>query len=618
MQIEGNILGRASTGRTPRARSSFDQAHALYEDGKLEETIAFIEAAIGRGESSPRMLLLQGVAYSRLGRYAEGDARFKEVLKHTPKNVSANRNLMANAFFMQDFRAAIVHGERVVELDPENVDARWKLANAFIMLEGFGKARDQLRAIQAIDPDNLGARFEQLTVGAFLCDWTDFDEIVEEIKTAANEKDPKFLPNPFYVLGMPGMNEELISKVIKGQVGKTPFDGEPFYPLNTRKVPAENRKARGKKLKIGYLSSDFHEHATMYLLADVLTHHDQKKFEIYGFALDKDRKSPMRDLARANMIEFVELFGQSDADIAQAIYDRGIDILVDLKGYTRGARPQAVRRRPAPLVVNFLGYPGTMGLDAVDYIVADDILIPKSSTRFYTERIAYMPVCYQPNVIDRQVVRPKDRESGRAEWGLPNDKFVFASLNQPYKITDDMFDAWMTILDRVPDAVLWLWVRKALPRENLIREARARGIDPDRLIFATTAPPAHHLGRVGLVDVCLDTAPVSSHTTAADALWNAVPLIAMKSPSFAGRVSSSLLNAYGVPELAATTRKKYIDLAVRLATDEKFRSRIDTKMKKNRDRCYLFNSARFTKDLEKLYAKMWAAYETGTMKKVLR
>ena len=612
MRIEGNIHGRPSRGKTREAKSAYAEARALYDAGAVEAAVEHMARAIAAGAAAPAMRLLYGAALSKLGRLDEGDREFETVIEDDPDSLPAWRNLARNADRREDRKRAVELREKLVDLEPDTEGARWRLANAYVLLEGYGKAREIFQGIVDRDPDHLGARFELITSAAHLCDWSNYDEQLAAVAQCAAMDEPEYLPSPFYVLSWPGADEAAILKIVSAWSKRLKIDGAPFYPDNASR-PIE-RKARGDKLKIGFLSSDFHEHPAMFLMGDMLALHDRSRFEIYAFAHDKDRDTPMRRKAREVFDEFVDVRGQDSRTAAQAIFDRDIDILIDRKGHTRGARPHVLMYRPAPIIVSFLAYPGTTGMDAVDYVIADPITIPEKSRKHFSERIAYMPVTYQPNVVDRDI------KSGttRADWGLPDDAFVYANMNQVYKITPDMFAAWMAILGQVEGSVLWLWARKAVPQKNLRRTAAAHGIDPERLIFANNAKPDAHLARVGLVDVALDTAPYGSHTTGSDALRMGVPLIAFKGETFASRVSASLVNAFGMPELITERIDDYIALAVRLGTDAKYRAHIRDKMAKQRQDSYLFDPARFTRDIEALYEKMWAAYEAGKMDKVLK
>ena len=617
MRIAGNIHRRPPRRKTGAApppvaeAEAYARARALVDAGKHEAVLAAAEPAITAGTASPRLLILAGIAASALGRLADGDRHFQAALDGAPDSLAAYRNLAANAARRQDRAALIGYLERIVALDPDDSRARWRLAAAYVAEKDYPKARDGFRDFLAREPDHLGARFELFTAQSHLCDWSDYAAHVAAVRASADIEAPAHLPSPLYLLSWPGIDEATIHRIMVKHGAQMKVAEDAFHPLNEGR--RKGRKRRGDKLRIGYLSSDFHQHPTMFLMAEMFEAHDRSRFETFAFANDEDIDGPMRRRAKAAFDAFVDVRGLSDRDAAAAIHDRGIDILIDVKGYTREARLGILRHRPAPLIASFLAYPGTCGIEAIDYIIADPITIPKRSGRHYTERIAHLPVTYQPNAAAPNVAT----KARRQDWGLPEDAFVYASFNQPYKITPDMFASWMTILDRVAGSVLWLWRYKGAHLDNLKSAAAEHGIGAERLIFAKTVRPDEHLARLALADAALDTCPYGSHTTGSDALRMGVPLVGLKGETFPGRVSASLLAAYGMPELVTEKIDAYIRLAVKLGTNAKFRRRIRDKMAKARAGAYLFDPERFTRDLEALYEKMWAAYEAGKMRKVL-
>ena len=610
MRIEGNIHGR-SRRKLEAPEGAYAAARARYGSGDFAAAIAIIETAVAGGEASAPMYVLYGAALSNLGRLDEADRQFEAALAVDPSSAMAYRNLAANANRREDRKAAVAHFEKLAAIEPGDDSVRRQLADAYVQHEDYAKAAALYRDFIARDPGDDFARFQLLTIGAYQCDWSDYEVSLAALAAWTAADEPEHLPNAFYMIAWPGVDERTIFKALTLRAKRTTLDDPPLYPANP--VPAAERKRRGDKLKIGYLSNDFHEHATMFLLGDVLAGHDKSRFETVAFAHDRDDKSPTRRQVEAAFDDFVDVRAMENAALARTIHDRGIDILIDLKGHTRGSRPFVLMRRPAPIVASFLGYPGTTGMACVDYLIADPIVVPKASARYYSERIACLPVTYQPNAADRAAAGGQTR----ARWGLPEDALVYGNLNQTYKITPEMFAAWMTILRRVEGSVLWLWAWRAEPQRNLRRAAAEHDVDPARLIFAKTAKPDVHLGRVGLIDVALDTAPCSSHTTGSDALRCGVPLVGFKSDSFAGRVSASLLNAFGLPELVTETVDDYVDLAVRLGTDGAYLRAMRVRMAEARTSAYLFDPRRFTRDLEALYEKMWSAYAAGTMTKYL-
>jgi predicted O-linked N-acetylglucosamine transferase (SPINDLY family) len=304
----------------------------------------------------------------------------------------------------------------------------------------------------------------------------------------------------------------------------------------------------------------------------------------------------------------IEIRRLSDASALAAIREKQIDILVNLNGYFGEQRSQLCANRAAPIQVNYLGFPGTLGASYMDYILADQHIIPENQKSFYNEKVIYLPNCYQANDSQRKIA---PNVPSRLECGLPQTGFVFCCFNNSYKILPDVFDRWMQILSQVEDSVLWLLSDNQETKANLYREAAARGIDPQRLIFAKPIPPAEHLARHAAADLFLDTAPCNAHTTASDALWAGLPLLTSMAETFSGRVAASLLHAIGLPELVTTTLEDYERLAVDLALHPEKLARLKDKLSNNRSAAPLFNTKLFTQHLEAAYAAVFDRYRAG-------
>ena len=362
-----------------------------------------------------------------------------------------------------------------------------------------------------------------------------------------------------------------------------------------------------RRLRIGYLSADFHEHATAYLIAGLLESHDRQAFEIIAYSYGRPDASPMRRRLQSACARFVEIGAQSDQEAAAGIHADGVDILVDLKGYTQHARTAILTYRPAPIQVQFLGYPGTMGTRLVDYLIADRFVVPEAHFRDYDEHIVHLPECYQPNDPHRVI----GATPTRTDAGLPETGMVFCSFNETYKITPAMFDIWMRLLTAVPGSVLWLLASNRWAPDNLRREAQVRGVDPGRLIFAPRLSQAAHLGRLALADLVLDSLPVNAHTTASDALWSGVPVLTCPGETFASRVAGSLLQTMGLFELMANDLEDYERKARELAEHPEMLAGLKAKVRERRQTSPLFDAARFARHLEAAYRAMWDRYARG-------
>jgi len=358
---------------------------------------------------------------------------------------------------------------------------------------------------------------------------------------------------------------------------------------------------RHDRIRVAYVSADFHAHATAALTAGVFEAHDRGRFETVAISFGRDDESAMRKRLERAFDRFIDMRGKSDMEIARAIRELEIDIAVDLKGYTSDARPAVFSSRPAPLQVNYLGFPGTMGAPFIDYLIADPIVVPNAQKAFYAEKIVWLPDTYQPNDRSRDVA---DVPVDRVRAGLPPSGVVFCCFNNSYKIQPQIFDAWMRLLKGVEESVLWLLEDNAAATRNLQREAAARGVDPARLVLAPRAPLPEHLARHTLADLFLDTLPYNAHTTASDALWMGVPIVTCKGNTFAGRVAASVLHAAGLLELATESLEDYETLALRLARDPAALANIKTKLVARRGTTPLFDVVRFTRHLEAAYVTM--------------
>jgi predicted O-linked N-acetylglucosamine transferase (SPINDLY family) len=364
-----------------------------------------------------------------------------------------------------------------------------------------------------------------------------------------------------------------------------------------------------EKVRVAYLSADFQQHATAFLVAGVFEHHDRARFEtvLVSFGPDEDQ-SPMRARLVRACDRFIATEKKSDVEIAGLLRRMEIDVAVDLKGFTQGNRPGIFAQRPAPVQVNYLAHPGTMGADYIDYVLADETVIPREHQRFYSEKVVWLPDSYQANDNRRRV---SDRAPTRAEAGLPESGFVFCCFNNSYKITPPVFEIWMRLLGATPGSVLWLLDDSPVATANLKSEAEARGVPAARLVFAARAEVEDHLARQTLADIFLDTSPCTAHTTASDALWCGLPVLTLLGHTFAGRVAASLLRAAGLPELIAPSLETYETMALKLASEPAAIAAMRERLLANRVSLPLFDTARFTRHLEAAFATMRERAQKG-------
>lgn len=375
------------------------------------------------------------------------------------------------------------------------------------------------------------------------------------------------------------------------------------------KAVARPQPVRRDKLRIGYVSSDLREHAVGFAMTDVMELHDKEKFEIFAYYCGISRSDATQQRIMSAVDHWTDINGMTDDQAAEKIAADGIDIVVDLNGYTKDARTKVFARRPAPIAVNWFGFPGTMGTPYHHYIVADETIIPESHEIYYSEKVLRLP-CYQPNDRKRTI---SERRPTRVQVGLPEDAFVYCSFNGTQKTTPRVFQRWMMVLRQVPNSVLWLLTGTADSNDRLRRAAAEQGVAPDRIIFADKMPNPDHLARYPLADLFLDSMPYGAHTTAADSLWMNVPIVTWPGRSFASRVCASLVRAAGAPELACASVDDYIALAVELARNPERLAAIKAKLAAGRDTCMLFDTPAVVRGLEELYRQMWCEYKSGDL-----
>ena len=362
------------------------------------------------------------------------------------------------------------------------------------------------------------------------------------------------------------------------------------------------------KIKLAYLSADFRQHPVSMLTAQLFELHDRERFEVFGVSLGANDRSDIRTRVVRAFDQFHDVAAKGDHEVAKLLHDLDVDIVVDLGGYTDNTRPGILARRPAAIQVSYIGFLGTMGADFIDYLLADEVVVPPGQRAFYSEHIVRLPECFQVNDSKRVI---GTRVPSRSEAGLPEGAFVFCCFNGNYKITAPTFDAWMRLLRGVDRSVLWLFRSNDEAFANLRGAAAARGIDPARLIFAAKANSEDHLARHRLADLFLDTLPINAGATASDALWAGLPIVTLAGSTFLGRVSASLLRAVGLPELVTQSSADYEALALRLAVDPPQLKAVRQKLQVNRLTYPLFNTERFRRHIEAAYTMMWEIWQRG-------
>lgn len=371
---------------------------------------------------------------------------------------------------------------------------------------------------------------------------------------------------------------------------------------------AMDKQQRGP-LRVGYLSSDLREHAVGYLMTEVFGLHDRSQVETFAYYCGPTSSDPLHTHFRKTSDHFISITDLDDRQAAERIASDGVQILVDLNGYTRDARLKLVSRKPAPVIVNWLGFPGSMASPYHHYLIADDWIVPADHERYYSEKVLRLP-CYQPSLRARQVASTLPT---RKDVGLPEDAVVYCCFNGTHKLHPSTFERWLEILRRVPNSALWLLGSEAATHERLWQHAASRGIARERILFASKLANPHHLARYPLADLFLDTSPYGAHTTASDALWSGVPVLTCSGRSFASRVCGSLARAAGIPELVCETEDQYVRTAIRLGAERETLRVFRERLQSQRDNCTLFDMPGLVRNLEGLYRTMWSDYERGEL-----
>lgn len=561
---------------------------------KFEDALQSFEEALNLAPSDVEVLTNYANTQHELKQYEAAILSYDKALSIQSDFAQAWMNKGVALHELKRYDEALNHFDMALSLAPEYYEA-W--AQKAILLNTLKKHQQSaqcfLRALEFCTKDSyfLGKAHHQMML---VCDWTNYEVITSEISNQIGQH--RRCTEPFGLQGIE-TSEEVLRECAE-------IYGNDIFPAMENM--SSHSKYSHKKIRIGYVCGEFREQATSILLTRIWELHDNSKFEIFAFDSGFGDDSEYRDRIEKAFKGIVDISRLSDLEAAKLIQSNEIDILVNLNGYFGHVRQGIFAYKPAPIQVNYLGFPGTIGAPYMDYMIADEIVLPLESRKYYIEKIVYLPNSYQAN-DNRRVISQKKFE--RVDFGLPENCFVFACFNNNYKITPATFNLWSRILARVEGSVLWLLADNPSARENLIKEALARGIDPTRLVFAKRIKPIDHLARHQLADLFIDTLPYNAHTTCSDALWAGLPVLTLMGSTFPGRVSASLLNALDLSALIARTESEYLSLAVELATNQEKLKEIRARLASNILEKPLFNSELFTKHLEAAYIKMMMRYQ---------
>ena len=600
-------------GRGDAALSSYDRALALQPDcaeahknrgdvfrerGEAAQALQSYERALRLAPRFAEACHGSSNILRDLRRLDEALERCAHALQLKPQLPEAHNT---RGVILQDlgrFEEALNSFQAALTLNPRYADAYRNRGGVLQELGRHAEAAESYERALQIAPEYPWLLGTRLFARLQICDWRDFPTRSAEL--ASRIKDNRKAVQPFAALALfdsPALHRAVVERWVSERCPPGPA------------VAAAPQRGHDRVIRLGYFSADYHDHATSYLAAGLFEMHDRTRFRLVAFSFGPEVRGGMRTRVTEGFDEFIDVRGLADEEVVRLSRDKQIDIAIDLKGFTQNSRAGIFAQRAAPVQVSYLAYPGTMGAPYMDYLVADRVLIPGDSRAHYSEKIVYLPNSYQVNDRKRQIA---EEHFARAELALPEQGVVFCCFNNSFKITPEVFDSWMRILAAVPGSVLWLLRDNETAARNLRREASARGIEDTRLVFAPRIALPEHLARQRAADLCLDTIPYNSHTTASDALWAGVPILTRAGESFAARVSASLLRAMGLDELITTAAQEYEAKAIALAKDRARLAMVRARVQNQRLESPLFDTRLFTAHLEAAYAEIHRRHLAGS------
>jgi predicted O-linked N-acetylglucosamine transferase (SPINDLY family) len=581
----------------------YDGANIYFNLGTAHEALNQLEIAI---TCYDQVIKLQptfaGAYYNRgnalrqLSRFEPAIASYDKVISLNPAFADAHSNRGDALQSIQQFQAAVDSYDQAIKINPGHAQAYANRGRAFRALKRDVDALMSFDCAFQLNPEIRYLIGDSLNTKMQFCDWEDFDQYINHIKK--NSKERTSVATSFVLFSL--IDDPQLHRISTETFVKEKGD------IGSKLVKIE-KYSKHNKIRIGYFSADFGEHPVAYLTTKLFELHDRDKFETIAFSFGQPRKDDFKSRIEKAFDEFIDVSQKTDEEIELIAREMEIDIAIDLGGYTAGCRMEIFAKKVAPIQVNYLGFPGTMGADFIDYIIADKTVIPQDKQCYYAEKVVYLPETF---MVNDSSYKPSEKIYSREQFGLPKNVFVYACFNASFKITPTTFAGWMRILARVDSSVLWIASMNEVAMKNLKMQASKYGISSDRIIFASKMPLVDdHLNRIRLADLFLDTFPYNAHTTANDALRVGLPVLTLIGESFASRVAASLLNALELPELITTNQEAYESLAVELAIDACRHRDIKSKLLQNLPSSLLLNTTRFTQNLERAYQEMYQRYQ---------
>ena len=633
---------------------------ALLQEKKLKEAIKFWDEATKLNPNFFQAYFGKGNAFSDLKDYPNAITNFNKAIEIKKDYKEAYNNLGSLYAKLKDYENASIIFKKAILIKPVHFNEHNNLGNVYYELKKYNDAIENYDFALKINPDfaltyyNKAKALQKINLTElsitnykkaislnenFSEAYKNLGNIYMDLKTLDksiynHEKALKIQPNIKFLLGtifqsrcglcdwtnFDDNKKNLEREILDGKKSSTPFStlliyDSPYLQMKASNTYVESEfqkskffkkdKVRNKKIRVAYYSSDFHNHATMYLMANMFELHDKSKFEIYAFSFGPDDNSKIRKRVIKSFDKFIDVKEKTTQEIVKISREANIDIAIDLKGFTKDNRFELFIERCAPIQISYLGFPGTTGSGCIDYLIADRMIIPDQNKKHYSEKIIYLPNTYQ---VNDSTLNISEKKFSRKEFGLPENSFVYCCFNNTYKILPEMFHTWIKILDKVQNSVLWLLVDNDIVKNNLKKILVSKGIDQDRLLFTNRMMHSEHLARLKLADLFLDTYPCNAHTTASDSLRSCLPIITLRGNSFASRVTSSLLSSVGLDKLITDTKQEYEELAIKIATENDYFAKIKNELKNNIKTKPLLNTRMFTKNLEKAYFNVYEKY----------
>jgi len=579
----------------------FNKCRSLFDSGLKATAIKTLLEQVDLLPETSDLYILLGIMYSRSDNHQEAISCYKKSIAIDPHNFKTFSNLGTSLVYAGLPTDGINAFEQAIILDPTSPLPHKNIANIYNTIKRYDLAIKHLEIARHLDKDDTYVHSLLVQNKIYTCAWTGLQALANVLKIGLLN-DGQFC-NPFPPIAYLESQRELTNIANGWVTAKHP--GSHFFP-------AFKPLKKLHKIKLGYFSADFHDHATAQLMVGLLEQHDKSKFEVYGFSFGPDGAGALSNRVRRTFDTFTDVKSLSDRAVTALAREMEIDIAFDLKGFTQDARTSIFSERAAPIQINYLGFPGSMGAPYIDYILADRYTIPLGAEIDYTEKVIRLPHCYQPN--DNLRALPVEPQS-RLDHGLPESAFVLCCFNNNYKITPQVFSIWMRVLLQFPHTVLWLLHDNQTAQDNLRMEATKRGIDPDRLVFAKRLNAVDHLARHQCADLFIDTYPCNAHTTASDALWAELPMVTCSGNSFASRVAGSLLTHIGLEDLITSNLPDYEHKIGDLIANPQQLAALKTRLKHNKQTHPLFDTKAYTKDFEDTLLYLYVQHTIDSTKK---